>query len=160
MSTSDLYILNKRTTRHVAEFRNGYGSGPRAWDHLSDKYIAEKPVYSLNPDHMNKVWALATDPRVELYERVVLMMTFERSYVPLSHLEEAANACERFGVECEDNLSVNHWPEIGAELWRVSTMKHSRFTRGVCLSCTSVMDCWLRPVQDWAEGAWSIYKAG
>lgn len=160
MSSSDLYILNGKSTKHLAEFRNGWGSGPRAWGHLAAKYIPEKPVFSLSESHMKKVWALATHHHVRHHEKVVLMMTFDKAYVPLAHLENAADCCIRFAKECENGSSENHWHEIGESLKLASTMKMNRHARGVALSCTSVNDCWGWPSKEWLEEAWSIYAEG
>ncbi len=157
MSTSDLYVLNEKSTRHLAEFRNGWGSAPVAWDFLATKYIAEKPLYSMDKGHMQKVWDLASDPRLELCERAVLMMTFDRSYVPTANLRDAAEACAKFGALIENGRSANHWPAIGEALRRAATMRLGRHARGVCLSCTSVSDPWGNPAEDWLEDAWSIY---
>jgi hypothetical protein len=157
VSTSDLYILNEKSTRHLAEFRNGWGSAAIAWDHLAEKYIPEKPVYTLSGDHMKKVWALAGDSRLAGHERVVLMMTFDRAYVETAYLGQAAEACERFGAETQDGLRVNHWAAIGAWLRKASTMKLGRHARGICLSCTSVSDMWGEPTNEQLVTAWPIY---
>ena len=159
MSTSDLYILNGKSTRHLAEFRNGWGSAPMAWDYLAEKYIPEKPAYSLAESHLEKVWKLAEDDRLEPFERCVLMMTFDRSYVPVANLKDAAEACEMFGKACENGKHVNHWVAIGAALREAAGMRFSRHTRGVALSCTSVNDCWAWPSEKWLTEAWPIFEA-
>ncbi len=156
MSTSDLYILNAKSTTHLAEFRNGWGSGPRCWDYLAAKYLGR--VGSSMMLDMQPVWDLARDERLAHHERVALMMTFDRAYTPIKHLSDAADACEKFGTECEDGKSVNHWPAFGAAFRSASAMKFSRHTRGVCLNCTSVSDVWGRPSTDWLENAWPIYE--
>lgn len=155
MSTSDLYILNGKSTRHVAEFRNGWGSGPMAWDYLGAKYTGEAP--GINPVKLKKIWALASDSRLGHHEKVALMMTFDRMYIPLDHLKDAAAACEKFGSECEDGRRANHWPAFGTTLTEVANMKHTRHARGVCLSCTSVCDPWIEPDNDYISNAWPIY---
>lgn len=156
MSTSDLYILNKRSTTHFAEFRNGWGSAPIAWDYLGKKYIPEKPKYSfMDGDHIEKVWALYKDQRLDHHERVVLMMTFDQAYVPLDKLEDAGDCCERFGRECEDGAHVNHWSAIGNLLKAAASLRFNRFARGIALSPTSVSDMWCG--DEWVDSAWSIY---
>ncbi len=157
MSTSDLYILNKKSTTHVAEFSNGWGSGPAAWDYLGSKYIDEAPTYSLNMDHMKKVWALASDPRVARHEKIALMMTFDKSFIPLDKLSDAAEACRRFGQESDNSNRVNHWVEFGDALDEIAKQKHNRHARGVVLACTSICDTWIEPTDDYLENAWSIY---
>lgn len=158
MSTSDLYVLNGKSTTHLAEFRNGWGSAPIAWDHLAAKYIDEVPAYSMSESHLRKVWELASDERLEPYERCVLMMTFDRSYVPVANLTDAADACEQFGKACENGRSENHWQAIGAALREAASRKLGRHARGVCLSCTSVSDHWINPSDDWLTKAWPIFE--
>lgn len=158
MSTSDLYVLFGKSTRHFAEFRNGWGSAPIAWDYLADRYIAEKPAYSLSGEHMKRVWALASDPRLSRAERIVLMLTFDRAFVPLAHLLDAAEACIAFGAACEDGRRANHWPAIGEALRRAHETNLGRHARGICLSCTSVSDPWIDPTPAQLAEAWSIYE--
>lgn len=155
MSTSDLYILNGKSTTHLAEFRNGWGSAPICWDYLSKKYLG-LDGYPLFGD-MQPVWNLARDERLTIPEKVALLMTFDGAYIPLSNLKDAAEACEAFGKECEDGGRVNHWPAFGAELRRASKMKHNRHARGVCLSCTSVNDPWIDASPDTVAAARPIY---
>lgn len=160
MSTSDLYILNQKSTTHLAEFRNGWGSAPRCWDYLAAKYLPQGLKYSMFDDGAaRKVWDLASDSRVSAEERLALMMTFDGAYIPLEHLEEAGIACEEFGKLCEDGAHVNHWPAFGLALREEAKKKHSRHMRGVCLSCTSVSDPWRGAGEETIAKAWSIFKS-
>lgn len=157
MSTTDLYILNAKSTSHISEFQNGWGSAPLAWDYLGAKYIAEKPVYRLDQGHLRKVWALAYDPRLSECEKVSLMMTFDRAFVPVSQLDRAGKCIIKFGEMCDDAARVNHWPAIGACLISEGKKKHTRHMRGVAMSSTSVSDAWDWPEPDQLFGAWPIY---
>ena len=157
MSTSDIYILNGKSTTHLAEFRNGWGSGPRCWDYLAEKYLGREG--SAGFADMQPVWDLARGDRLTHHERVALMMTFDWAYVPLNNLSDAADACEKFGAECEDGRSANHWPEFGAAIREASAMKHNRHARGICLACTSVSDIWCDISAEQAAKAWSIYQS-
>ena len=154
MSTSDLYILNGKSTTHLAEFRNGRGSGPQCWDYLSGKYFGRTFGWD---ECMKPVWDLAFDQSVQFHERVALLMTFDRTYILLSKLKAAADACDQFGQESENGRTENHWPAFASTLQRAAYMQHHHRARGVCLSCTSVNDQWLRPNPDWVENAWSIF---
>lgn len=151
MSTSDLYILNKKSTTHFTEFRNGWGSAPICWDHLAKKYGVQSSLFDMKP-----VWDLASGDRLAHHEKIALMMTFDAAFVPLDMLSDAADACERFGAEINFPGRVNHWPAFGAALRLAEKKHHNRFARGVCLSCTSVSDNWGYG-SDWPEKAWSIY---
>lgn len=161
MSTSDLYILNRKSTQHIAEFRNGWGSAPLVWDYLGDKYIDENPIYSMSESYLKKVWALHKDSRLEEWERIPLLMTFDKAYVPLDKVIEASVACLRFNTEVgplpKFKDRVNHWASIGNALAFVPHKKLSRFARGVVLSPMSVSDSWGQPTKNWLDEAYSIY---
>jgi hypothetical protein len=151
MSTSDLYLLNKKGTTHLLEMRNGWGSGPVIWDYLRSKYITEPdPSYK-------KTWKLAGDPRVAIHEKIALMITFDKAYVPKDKLAEAAEACRQIYAEMNSHQQVNHWLSIADGLQFAAERKLSRHCRGVVLQCTSVSDCWSYPSKDWLENAWSIF---
>ena len=156
MSTSDLYILNKKSTTHLAEFQNGWGSAPFCWMQLSVKYLG-KEFNLLNP---TPTWKLAGQGRLQRFELIVLKMTFDRAYIPLANLSEAGAACIEFGTSTDitHKKMVNHWPAIGRTLQKASKRKYRPHVRGVSLSCTSVADCWGANVQDWIEGAWSYFE--
>ena len=151
MSTSDLYILNKKSTTHFMEFRNGWGSGPVCWDYLAKKYAVGDNLFNMKP-----VWDLASGDRLAHHEKVALMMTFDAAYIPLKNLKDASDACILFGRESQGDGHVNHWASFGAALLLASQQRHNRFARGVCLSCTSVSDNWGYG-SDWPGKAWSIY---
>jgi len=160
MSTSDLYILNRKSTRHLAEFRNGWGSAPRCWDYLAGKYLGEAGGSVMGGgDLSRRVWALARDQSVSAEERLALMMTFDGAYVPIEHLETAGVACKKFGEMCENGKTVNHWPAFGETLRKTAKAKHSKHAIGVALSCTSVSDPWSGAGPDQLGKAWSIFKS-
>jgi len=168
MSTSDLYILNKKSTRHFAEFRNGWGSAPLAWDFLAEKYLSEFNLTDyMHPDYIGSsrkwemVWKLASDTKLKLCERIVLMITFDRAFVPKQHLKEAGEACNEFygmtaGTPGFEN-HANHWGAIGQSLIQMSKQRLSQNARGACLSCTSVNDIWIDPSDEQLSGAWPIF---
>ena len=158
MSTTDLYIINGKSVSHVAQYRNGWGSGPVAWDYLSDKYIAEKPIYSLHGDHMKKVWALQSDDRLEECERLALLMTFDGAFVPVHALGLAGDLCIEFAKLSEDGERENHWRVIGEDLKKLSRQKLNRHARGAALSCTSVCDPWADAPESSLSNAWPIFE--
>lgn len=159
MSTSDLYVLNKVSTTHFAEFWNGWGSAPVVWRYIGEKYVTDKPQYwEMDDKTLKQIWALASDPKLEVDERVVLMMTFDHSFVPIKHLKEVGEACITFHSRVRDTDRVNHWADIGEALIRLSAKRHSRFARGAVLSCTSVNDIWCQPGDEQIAKAWPICK--
>jgi len=157
MSTTDLYIINGKSVSHVAEYRNGWGSGPAVWDYLSDKYVPEKPIYSLSDSHMKKVWALQSDDRLAECERLALLMTFDNAFVPVHALERAGDLCIEFAGLSDDGARVNHWRAIGEDLKRLAGVKQNRHARGAALSCTSVCDPWSDAPESALAKAWPIF---
>jgi hypothetical protein len=168
MSTSDLYILNRKSTTHCAEFRNGWGSGPCIWDHLASKYFPDVNFSDydrkdyVGHDRKNRmVWDLASDKRVTGEERAVLMISFDKAYVPKSHLKEAGEACVAAHGMIEAHgfwNGVNHWKAIGEALIGLSKRKLHWQARGVVLNCTSVQDMWIQPSRDYLANAWPIFE--
>ncbi|NTF23534.1 hypothetical protein G6L37_34755 [Agrobacterium rubi] len=167
MSTSDLYILNGKSTRWVAAFRNGWGSAPCLWDHLASKYLPQ--VNFTDPygvgfvgwERKNEmVWGLFDDDRVTREERIALALTFDLSYVPLTYLQPAGDACIDAGrmiLEHGAWAGVNHWQAIGEKLIELADMNFHRNARGVVLNCTSVNDLWVEPSADYLENAFPIF---
>ncbi|NDV50574.1 hypothetical protein [Salipiger sp. PrR003] len=155
MSTSDLYIVNGKSLTHLAEFDNGWGSGPACWDHLSEKYLGDRDP--LGGKRSEKLWDLFDEGRLQGHEMLALMMTRELSYIPLKNLKDAAEACDQFGQECQKEGEVNHWPAIAEQLRKAATMKHNRHARGVCLVCTSSGTDWEDDTEAFQK-AWPIFK--
>lgn len=160
MSTTDLYVLNQKSVRHAAEFQNGWGSAPLVWDYLGEKYITERPVYSLDQQHLKRVWRLADDTRLTTGERTALMLTFDYGYVPRDKLKLAGEACQQFHADTSARPElanrVNHWAAIGAALIDLAGGKLSRHAKGAALSCTSVCDIWLSADKTTFAKAWPI----
>jgi hypothetical protein len=157
MSSSDLYVLNQKSTTWLASFRNGWGSAPAAWDYLGKKYFPGT-YHSMLDTELRKVWELFSDTSLPGDERIVLALTFDRSYIPTAHLKGVGEACITFGTKSDDHERVNNWTEIGHTLINMHGRRFSRFARGVALSCTSVSDPWCEPTDDQLSRAWSIFR--
>ncbi len=143
MSTSDLYFVNKKSTRHIAEFRDGHGTAPVLWSVLCVEYLGwDEYDWSFGHEgKMRSLWELAFDPRVPFHLRLCHAFTFDRAVCPKDKLLELASAC----VETSDKIppgKINHWKAIADMLLKLRTPGQSI---GVALSPTSVSDCWL----DW-----------
>jgi hypothetical protein len=157
MSTSDLYVVNQKSTTWLAAFRNGWGSAPAAWDYLGKKYFGES-YHSMDSKELRKVWDLFGDTSLPGDERIVLAVTFDHAYIPLAHLKDVGEACITFHAKSYNGEQVNHWAEIGQSLIGLQGKHFSRFARGVALSCTSVSDMWGWPSDEQLAKAWSIFK--
>ncbi|QIG76170.1 hypothetical protein EVC24_149 [Rhizobium phage RHph_I4] len=169
MSYSTLYLLNKKSTREVKDFRNGWGSCPLCWDYLAEVYFADLNFTDYNrTDYIGfdrkwkMVWALADTDRLKSCEMLALKMTFDYAYVPITHLAEAGEECREFHKLSSALPSfvnhVNHWEDIGLTLLELSQRKFSLHTRGVVLNGTSVNNIWWSPTKERLENAWPIYE--
>ena len=151
--------MNEKSVAGIDEYGNGWLSGPVLWDYLSEKYLGGKPTYSLDKDHMDRVWKLAYDQNVEDDDRIALIMTFDYAYVGWDNLARAAEACAYVHLEITKN-DVNrgsNWSRFAETLLQLSEQKRpTRFARGVALSCTSVSDPWEFPSKETFERAWEI----
>lgn len=160
MSTSDLYLLFGKSVRHWSEHRNGWGSAPVVWDYLGDKYIPEKPTYSLNQDHLRKVWALSKGDGLSDAEMAALMFTFDDAYVPRANLNEVADWFDIFAAEviADSNYAnrANHWAAFAEEFREIAATVKDYRLRGVCISCTSVNDIWGNDDGSRVARAWPI----
>lgn len=169
MSTSDLFILNQKSTTWVREFQNGWGSGPCIWDHLAARYFPnlnftnyDRADYIGFERKNRMVWDLAEKSSpITSEERVALMMTFDKAYVPIAHLKLAGEACKEAFKQIRAFghwKGVNHWNAFGDTLIELAGRKHHRAARGVVLNCTSVAEMWLTPSEDYLTNAWPIFK--
>lgn len=105
------------------------------------------------------VWDLAENTEVTAEERLVLMMTFERSFIPKQHLKLAGDACKTADRLIKDHgfwKGVNHWRAIGDALLSLSDQKLHHKARGVVLNCSSVANFWRNPDADYLARTWPI----
>ncbi|AHC30544.1 hypothetical protein CC53_gp127 [Rhizobium phage vB_RleS_L338C] len=168
MSYSTLYILNQKSTREVAEYRNGWGSGPMCWDYLADKYLGHLNFTDYNrTDYIGferkwkMVWDLANDPKLQRCEHIAMRMTFDGAYAANADLKEVGELCQEFfTLVCKDTKRlgmVNHFMVLGLDLVKLSKeRRRSRHMRGAVLNCTSVNNVWWTPTQELLGKAWSI----
>jgi hypothetical protein len=160
MTSTRVYALNGKSTNALRAFSNGWGSAPVLWDYLSEKYLGLKAM-PFGENERQKLWDLARDKRLTGEERACHMLTFDRAYVPLQHLERVSDACYSVYADMPAKYKgdrVNHWYGLGALFSQLAQMKFHHRCRGVCIAPTSVEDHWRNPDPDWARRAWSIFK--
>lgn len=124
--TALLLFTNKKPSQEI-EFRNSHGGASRIWDSLFDKYIKDPQIsyhHWLMPGEAEKLWDLAANPSLPMFERVALGSTFDMFYVAkanfaryvadlrkfvevypvperVDHLSAWADAIEKLGPEIE-----------------------------------------------------------
>lgn len=82
MSRSTLYTFGPdgQATVH-AEYPNAWGYAIPIWQRLARKYLPDLAGFFLEPQASRKIWALHDDPRLESWERICLLATFDRFIV-------------------------------------------------------------------------------
>lgn len=136
MSTSDLYAVFRKSTRHLSEYRNGWGSAPILWDYLCRTYLGRE-TWSFMGENKD-LWQLASDQRVPLDLRLAHAFTFDGTFCPRSRAKELGASLQRAGRKVAVTDRVNHWFDIGADLLANGMAR----AQGFALSCTSVNDVW------------------
>lgn len=158
MSATVLYVLNTRSVGFIEEFEGSWGTGPRAWDFLSNKYFGHGMWEGCRKRPAGQVITeLESHPGLEGDEKLVLFFMCRYAYIPLAHLKVAAEACETFGARIPSDDNTNHWSDIGRALREMSETRFSRHARGACLTVTDIEDEW-RWNKGAVEKAWSIFK--
>lgn len=135
MSTSDLYRVYRTTASRVAEFRNGWGTAPLLWDHLSANFAGGRK-WIFEAEYL---WPLANDERVPNALRLAHAFTFDGAVCPINRTSEFADACDEVATTCAKDGYVNHWAAVAAELRKAKARARQI---GWALSCTSVNDVW------------------
>ncbi|WP_282265515.1 hypothetical protein [Stenotrophomonas sp. PS02298] len=137
MSTSALCAVFKTKAVPVAEYRNGYGTGPVIWTYLSDRYLGGRNWGSAG----GELWALAKDESIPFSLRAAHAMTFDQALVRPTDclsfaclIEEAAAILEQWNPEY-----VNHFGAIASDLKGIQ-LDHRALGMGLC--CSSVADVW------------------
>ena len=156
MSYSSVYELYKTKTISIKELRNGHGSGPAIWDYISEKFMGEKfPMF--DDKKAEAFWALYKDGRLTEHERVVLLSTYDNSFIEVDNLQEFAKSCEivsKLIIE-KTRWDWNHFADIGKVAEAVSK-KHDYRCIGICIGCTSVSDEW--GYYKKGDEVWGIYN--
>src|SRR4051812_45045909 len=80
------------------DFKNAWGGAARIWDALFKAYVPKKGEYDSwinNPDN-RRLWDLASDENVQLFERAVHAFTFDLHYVRQEHFARLAEDLRLF----------------------------------------------------------------
>lgn len=152
MSSSDLYRLYRTKAVHYAEMRNGWGTAPVVWRHLSNRFLG-KEMSPLMDDP--ELWKLARDTRVPLPFRLVHAFCCDQAMCPIDRLTELADACLIVWQATDNGKMVNHWATV-ANFLRGHQRKPKQV--GVALSCTSVSDPWISWKQGLSQEPWDIFE--
>lgn len=155
MSATVLYVLNGKSVSYFEEFENSWGTGPALWDYLLEKHHGKDlPFYF---DRGKALEELVRGKLLDSEELMAEMFMRDGAYIPKERLLVAAEACETLGARIPSTDTVNHWPEIGRSLRRMSGTRLSRHAVGACLTATDIQDDW-RWSAGMADNTWSIFR--
>ena len=122
MSYASLYKVPKEGSLSTfRQFRNAWGGAYLIWTEMCVKYLGLTGVpmsFGGGEDHpLKKLWSLASDPKVDRTDRIVLALTFDRVLIAKKDMLEAAQCLEEFNMKYPPHTkSVNHLPAFAAAL--------------------------------------------
>lgn len=110
-------VIDGQTSETLLSLRNGHGSAPVIWNALCLRYTGQTMIALDFRNQLDRLWSLHKDVSVPRHQRAVLIMTFDRVYIPAEHYAQAAADIRAWLVDFPaDEKFVNHWPEIAAFL--------------------------------------------
>ena len=119
---------------NFAELSNGWGSGPRIWGALCDKYFNNPSTY-LFDGTIDRLWPLWKDLSVPEHERAVLTLTYDRFYIIKKDFDRAAEDIEKFLKDFPvKGNHVDHLPKI------MEIFKSDPDIPAIGLWCTSIAE--------------------
>lgn len=114
MSYCEIIVFTGDKPAGGIEFRNAWGGAARIWNSLFDKYIKDQniPYHSwMNEKEQRKLWDLANDERLQMFERIVHCSTFDRAYISRNHFKQFAADLRAFdSAYPADQKYINHLP--------------------------------------------------
>lgn len=132
--TTVFRIKNDGQVEEAFEQSNSWLHAPKIWDLLFKKYclLPTDHEYASWMQYGQRLWDLASDKRLSRTERIALLTTFDRVWVPREMIAEVSAACVELGG------GINGLSELASE-----------DIRGVCFQGTSVSDnLWSTPEDD------------
>ncbi len=93
MSRVTVYIIDP--TGNVVPYKeasNAYGCAPVIWSKMSERYLG-KDFSFFEPD---KIWPIASDPAVDLQDRITMGFTFDSAFVKKENIPRLIEALRSF----------------------------------------------------------------
>lgn len=136
MTYTQLIVFKDGKPDHAIEFRNAWGGAARIWDALFKAHVPKKHEYDTwlsNPDD-RRLWDLALDEKLEMFERAVHAFTFDRHYVSNEHFGRFAADLRSFVERYPAGERVDHLP-----MW-AKWLEDNNSAEAVGLHATSVAE--------------------
>jgi len=138
MSRTEIYAVRSEDgdMELEAEISNSWSGAMHVWTTLAQRHLDlpgdQSHMIMLREDLMKKVWALASDPRPEWWEKVVLLSTFDRVIIIRGDFDRLIEAFTRWG-----DAALGGSMTIQCSTFRL-IKEHARGFRGICFNQTSV----------------------
>ena len=97
------------------EFGNSWGGSARVWSSLWDRYEKKHEYDSWMMDDTRRLWDLDRDPRLQEFEKSVLVLTFDRAIVWRGNFKRMADDLKSFAAEYPVTGKADHlasWAEF------------------------------------------------
>lgn len=133
MSYTTLYKVTKNDIYIVGEFQNAYRFAYNIWQRISQAYFFEDISLS-DLSSIQKVWDIHLDRRANVYDRIVMMTTFDKVMVKKENFDALIDAFSDFSSRYPDPGSLPEQIEFIKEL------KEDETCIAICWQATSVTD--------------------
>ena len=155
MSETRLYTVDRDGDVVEYEcFKNAHGGAMSIWRALATRYLGTSGMdfMMLMMDGMRPLFQAAKDGKLEPWEVVTLMTTYDRVVVPIEHVASVASALDKFGEQYGPSFRANfHVPEQAEALKRVADEAEEKGWKGVCWNQMSVSEALWDGVLDEGE---------
>lgn len=96
MSATTVYLAYPDRVEKIATLSNSWGSGAFVWSAMGLRYLNDRHAWLCDPNGAQKVWDLVNDPRLKIFERIVLAATFDHAITETSKFYDAAEHWANF----------------------------------------------------------------
>jgi hypothetical protein len=147
VSYSTLYVIHPDGKVHDhKEYRNGWGYAMPVWTYLAEKYLGQPD--DKEGDLTTRWWVrgqgkpvfdLKGDPRLERWERIALMASFDHVIVMREHAKELIDAFRKLDETLREKhpKHVTHYSTMARD---IEVLLEDSKTTGVCWNATSVSE--------------------
>ena len=114
MSYAALITFKDGKAAGAVEYHNAWGGSARVWDALFNAYVTKKHEYDswINTNNGNdrRLWDLAVNTALPLFERAVHAFTFDLFYVRAEHFGRFAADLRSFAAKYPTGAGADHLP--------------------------------------------------
>jgi len=134
MSETTLYKVTKDyEIEPIGGFRNSNLSGPVIWDNQARHIGEDHFAFYLSEDKKKRFWASWQLKEVPMFEKIVLLSTYDKCYVKAENLSKLTDAFKEY---------IKAFPKLNTHLQGyIDAIESNWVSFGVCWHLTSITDC-------------------